>query len=136
MKDFNEHESKWIIPDTLYTFNANNVDDFSFRTEEGYRKSKDTDIIFDRLKNTNWKSESDYYNYNRHEGLKSKNFDTAIKNCLIKRSKEPSDTIANPHVKNAADWKLSKSGKEYYKKEIKKTKILTSKEDPGRRDTR
>ena len=63
MKDlkYNEHihNDYNVLPDTMYTFNAENIADFSFKTDENFRRHKDSNLIFDKIETTNWQYESD-----------------------------------------------------------------------------
>ena len=53
MKDlkYNEHihNDYNVLPDTMYTFNAENIADFSFKTDENFRRHKDSNLIFDKI---------------------------------------------------------------------------------------
>lgn len=43
-------------------FNKDNLADYNIRTDEDFRRQRDLDIIWDRINNTDWKKESDYFN--------------------------------------------------------------------------
>ena len=47
----------------------NSEDDYSFRRNPDYRRQDTIDIIYDRIQNTNWNKESDYYNSVRVNGV-------------------------------------------------------------------
>ena len=65
MKDIEFNESLYSykgIPDSLYTFNSENIADFGYKTDESFRRVKDSNIIFDKIEGTNWNKESNYHN--------------------------------------------------------------------------
>ena len=47
----------------------NSEDDYGFRRNPDYRRQDTIDIIYDRIQNTNWNKESDYYNSVRVNGV-------------------------------------------------------------------
>ena len=61
---FNEniHHDNKVVQDSMYTFNAENIADFGYKTDENFRRYKDSNLIYDKLENTDWNFESDYYN--------------------------------------------------------------------------
>ena len=43
--------------------NEANTEDYGLRNDPDFLRQVDSDHIYDKINNTNWKKESDYYNY-------------------------------------------------------------------------
>ena len=50
------------IKDTLYTYNSDNLQDYTDRSSGSFNNQKNKDINQDYIQNTDWDKEADYHN--------------------------------------------------------------------------
>ena len=69
MKKYTEFENDGkYVHKSQHTFNQENLEDYSIKTDPDFRRAKDTDIIYDKIHNTDWNKESNYHNSVRING--------------------------------------------------------------------
>ena len=91
--------------------NDTNVADYATKTNGNYRRQIDKDITRDKIENTNWKKESDYYNHGTSDTIETSGFNYAKSKAMRKRANEPQGCIDE-------NGELTKIGRAYYAKEI------------------